>query len=309
MPNFSNRSLLGIAMLIAGYLSFTMGDTLIKLLSARYPILQIVCLVGISLALSIIGLGIYRGRMNVFKTKRPGLLLARGILNTGHSALVYYSFAHMPIVNVYAFLFASPLFLTLFSIIFLGEEVGWRRWSAILVGFAGILIMLRPGGMALSGALLIVAITPITSSLGMLLIRFASRTESTLTIAVFSASMNILLAGTLMLPHFVVPTLVDGLMFAAAGGINAVALILVIKGFSYTGTPLGAPFQYTQLLWGALVGWFFWHNRFDFWMYVGAAVVGSSGLFTFYRELVRHRHALHSADLSVANEIIGARKV
>jgi drug/metabolite transporter (DMT)-like permease len=308
MTAFSNRSLTGIFYLLAGYFSYTAGDVFIKTLSARYGTFEIVCLIGLGFGLAILTIAIQQGRLKTLRAKRPRLLIARGALNSMHSALVFYSFSHMPIVNVYAFLFAAPVFLTLQSVVFLGEEVGWRRWTAVLTGFLGILIMLRPGALVFSWPLLAVMLTPVTSSTGMLLIRLASRTESTLTISLYSAGMNVLIAGIIMAPHFLMPSALDWLMFMIAGGLNAFGMICIIRGFTRTGTPLGAPFQYTQLLWGTLAGWLFWHHLPDFWMYVGALIVGGIGLFTFYRELVRQRHN-HLPGENVAEEIIGARKV
>jgi drug/metabolite transporter (DMT)-like permease len=304
----SNRSFTGILYLLCGYFCYTAGDVFIKTLSQRYRTFEIVCLIGLGFGLAILAIAVQQKRLKTLRAKRHRLLIARGALNAVHSALVFYSFSHMPIVNVYAFLFAAPVFLTLQSIMFLGEEVGWRRWSAVLVGFVGILIMLRPGAMVFSWPLLAVALTPVTSSTGMLLIRLASRTESTLTISLFSAGMNVLIAGLIMVPHFLMPTALDWLMFMAAGGLNAMGMICIIRGFTRTGTPLGAPFQYTQLLWGTLAGWLFWRHLPDFWMYIGAVVVGASGLFTFYREIIRHRHD-HLPGENVAQEIIGARKI
>jgi drug/metabolite transporter (DMT)-like permease len=309
MHPFSDRSLAGIAMLIAGYFSYTVGDVLIKMLSARYPVFEVVGLIGLVFMGVTLAAVIHQHRIADLRAKRPGLLLVRGLLNSGHSALVFYGFAHLPIVNVYAFLFAAPVFLTLLSILFLHEQVGWRRWLAVLAGFIGILIMLRPGTMHMSWGLLAVALTPITSSIGMLLVRLASRTEKTPAIALYSAGGNAVVAGLVMLPSFIMPNLIDWLMFMAAGALNAAGLILIVRGFNRTGTPLGAPFQYTQLLWGTLAGWLVWNHLPDFWMYIGAVVVGGSGLFTFYRELIRGRTEMRDADQSVANEIIGDRKV
>jgi drug/metabolite transporter (DMT)-like permease len=245
------------------------------------------------------------------KTHRPGLLLARGFLNFINYCACYYSYSHMPIVNVYTVLFSAPMFLTLFSALFLKERVHWRRWTAVCTGFVGVLVMLQPASVAWTPAMLIVLTTPLTSSFGMLLMRFASRTERAVSIAFFTGITVALCSAVLMVPHFIMPAPRDMALLALSGAFSAAGFLFLILGFRQTGTPLGAPVQYTQLIWATLAGWLIWGHVPGVWMFVGAAIVVGSSLATFYREMARLKSQSDDTVTgnTISSEILSQRRV
>ena len=171
----------------------------------------------------------------------------------------------------------------------LKEQVGWRRWSAVGVGFIGVLVMLRPGAgvidigafAALGGAL--------CYSINMLIARGMRGTEKPVSFAFYSTIISLGANAVLTTFVWVPPTWPDIGMHAAAGLISGCSVIALLTAFRLAPAAVVAPFQYTQMLWGVLAGYLIWGVVPDVWLGVGAAIVIASGLYILYRETVLGR--------------------
>ena len=263
---------------------FSLMDALVKWLSASYPVPQILVCNALFALVPVGVLVARRGGLYQLRTRRLGLHLLRGLLGTTGGFLAFYAFSRLPLADAYAIIFATPLLITALSVPILGEAVGWRRWSAVLVGFLGVLVMLRPG-MAPIGVGSVAALgAACASACAILLVRRLSVTETTTSIAFYSNLTAVTLIAILFSPTFIAPSLGDLALMAASGLIGGTALLVLIAGYRRSPAALVAPFQYTQMLWAIALGALIWGDVPEPAMLVGASIVAASGLFILYRE-------------------------
>jgi S-adenosylmethionine uptake transporter len=212
-------------------------------------------------------------------------------LRTGCSVLVagtaFYAFSTLPLAEVYAILFAAPMLITVLSIPFLGERVGLHRWAAVIVGLIGVLIVLRPGASEFSLGHAAALTASIASSLIAVIIRKIGRDERSAVLLLYPMMANAIVMGSL-LPFVYVP--VEGVhfaMFAAMSVLGFAGGLLIIAAYKSADAAIVAPMQYSQLLWAAVFGFFFFDEFPDLWTWVGAAVIIASGLYIVLRESLR----------------------
>ncbi|MBW9056211.1 DMT family transporter [Rhizobium mesosinicum] len=196
----------------------------------------------------------------------------------------------MPIANASAILQSLPLVVTFGAALFFKEPVGWRRWMAILVGLAGVMIIIRPGPEGFTAAALL-CVASVASTAGRdLATRGISKDIPSLMITTVTA-ISVAIFGALMIPFLggwqpVGTTSLTHLLLASVlvlVGYQSVILAMRTGEISFV-----APFRYTSLIFSSLLGFFFFAEVPDFWTLVGAAIVIASGLYTFYREAKRH---------------------
>ena len=263
---------------------FSLMDALVKWLSATYPVPQILVCNALFALAPVGAMVMRRGGLPQLRTRRLGLHLLRGLLGTTGGFLAFYAFSRLPLADAYAIIFATPLLITALSVPILGEAVGWRRWSAVLVGFLGVLVMLRPGVAPIGPGSLAALGAACASACAILLVRKLSVTETTTSIAFYSNVTAVVLIGTAFSPTFVVPSLLDLALMAASGLIGGTALLVLIAAYRRSAAALVAPFQYSQMLWAILLGALVWGDLPEPAMLLGASIVAGSGLFILYRE-------------------------
>jgi drug/metabolite transporter (DMT)-like permease len=162
--------------------------------------------------------------------------------------------------------------------------VGWRRWSAVGVGFIGVLIMLRPGVATIGPGSIAALAAACCSAFSILLVRKLSATESTAGIALYS-NLTVVVGMGLLLPFgATLPNLPDFLLMAASGLVGGTALLVLIVAYRRAPAALVAPFQYSQMVWAIVLGFIIWRDIPDPAKLLGAAIVAASGLFILYRE-------------------------
>jgi drug/metabolite transporter (DMT)-like permease len=224
---------------------------------------------------------------------RPGLVISRRpLLQVGRSALLLTStvlnvvaLRYLRLDQTLSILFSTPLFVTLLSGVLLGDWAGWRRWTAISIGFIGVLLIARPtSAAALHPAALLCVGGAICYAFYNISTRVLSRTDSNETTLFYSN-----LVGTLaMLPAlpfiFKVPTLLDAALMLMTGVFGSAGHYLLIRAHRLAPASTLAPFIYTQLLWVTLSGYLVFGDLPDRWTLSGAAIVIASGLYIFYRE-------------------------
>jgi drug/metabolite transporter (DMT)-like permease len=287
---------LGLGALAFGL--FSLMDATVKWLSASYPVPQILVCNALFALVPVAVMAVRRGGLPQLRTRRLGLHLLRGLLGTTAGFLAFYAFSRLPLADAYAIIFATPLLITALSVPILGEAVGWRRWSAVLVGFIGVLIMLRPGIAPIGAGNLAALGAACASACAVLLVRKLSVTETTASIAFYSNVTAVLLTGALFAPSFVLPSLSDLALMATSGLIGGTALLVLIAAYRRSPAALVAPFQYSQMLWAILLGGLIWGDLPEPVTLLGASIVAASGLFILYRETVLGRRPTQRLGLS-----------
>jgi drug/metabolite transporter (DMT)-like permease len=259
-------------------------DALVKWLSADYPVHELVFSNSLFALLPVLVVSLRRGGLARLRTRRLRLHVLRGLLGAGGGLLAFYAYSQLPLADAYAIIFTTPLIITALSLPVLGEPVGWRRWSAVGVGFIGVLIMLRPGVAPIGIGSLATFGAACLSALGILLVRKLGTTESTAGIALYS-NLTVAVAMIPLLPFGgILPSALDLGLMAAAGLIGGVALLVLIEAYRRAPAALVAPFQYSQMVWAILIGFAIWGDIPAPAKLIGAAVVAASGLFILYRE-------------------------
>src|SRR3954454_4654375 len=274
--------LAGIALMLAGVCMFSFGDALGKVLVARYPVSELLLLraaVPLALLLTLI----WRQRASLPKLERPGLQLLRMVLSTAEVAAFFVAVVYLPLADVITFYLAGPIFVTALSAIMLREKVGWRRWSAVVVGFCGVLIALQPSAQTVSWPALIALAGSFSFAVLMIVTRSLRATPD----IVLAATQ---VAGTfsvgLVLAPFAwrAPGLPDLGLFVLAGCISIVALLCTNRSLNLAPASVLVPYQYSMIVWAVMFGYVVFGDVPSLATIVGAAIIIGAGLYIFIRE-------------------------
>ena len=241
---------------------------------------------------SVVGLGIFLllarqfGGFGSLFTRRWPWHLLRMALASGAMFGFFYGLARMPLVDALTLGFTAPLMVTALSVPMLGEHVGWRRWTAVSVGFVGVLIILRPGTGEISPAALAVLFAAFCYASLAVTARKLAGTETSYALSVY-AVVGPLVLSTLLVGggSWRMPDTSGWLLFLLAGSCSVIAWIGIIGGYRRASPAMLAPFEYTALVGGAIAGYLIWDEVPDRWVIVGATIIIASGLFVVYREV------------------------
>jgi drug/metabolite transporter (DMT)-like permease len=273
--------------LLAALLLTAMG-ALVKHLGRDIPPVQMVffrSLVSVAVVMPIM----LRGGVSAFYTKRPGWHLLRTLVGTTGMFCVFYAFSHLPLAETVAIVFSRPLFAVWLAMIFLGEAVGWRRISAAIVGFLGVLVMVRPGTAAFDPASLVAVLAAITAGSIAVIIKKMSTTEATSTIILWFSVGSAVITAVPALIEWVPPTPLQWVYLAAIGALGIAGMAALTKGFSTGDTSFVTPFDYSRLIYATAIGFLLFGETPDVWTIVGAAIIVASGYYIARRELAANR--------------------
>jgi drug/metabolite transporter (DMT)-like permease len=243
------------------------------------------------LAPIVMKLGVHRA----MSTHRLPLHVFRGAIHAGGMFLWFIGLPLTTLASVTALGFTGPIFVTIGAALFLGEKVRLRRWMAVLVGFAGAMIIIRPGvGDIGYGAICILISTPIFSASN-IISKALARTEPANKIVIWQHLTIVMCAFPVALYFWQTPEPSDFLWFVAAGLCGTLGHICQQNGYQLADITLLQPIGFLSLLWNALLGYFIFFQPPDVWTFVGASVIFASALYISHREAVR-RAAIKSAD-------------
>ncbi|MGD9507744.1 MAG: DMT family transporter [Geminicoccaceae bacterium] len=282
-------ALRGVGFAVLSYASFSTADAIIKLASARFSVFQIAFSVAFFALLPVLALTLGQGGLRALVPQRWRLVALRAVLTATGGLLAWRGFAMLPLAEAYAILFAAPILVTAFSTFLLGEEVGWRRWAAQLVGFAGVLVMIQPDFATVGLGHLFTAIAAVLGALALITLRRIGGRETSASIlaAVF---MAIMLASAPMVPAtFVMPQWQELSLLALAGLLMGCAQAGLVLATREASAVVVAPFQYSQMIWAVLFGAMLFGDHPAPVLFVGMALVMASGLYTVWRETLKHR--------------------
>lgn len=289
-----SQPLRGILYMAGAGFCLTLLDVAVKWLTTDYTPPQIAFIryaIGICLAAAI---ATRMGGIATLKTRRPLGHLLRSALNLGTMLTFYYALARLPLADAISIGYAAPLFMTVLSVPLLRERVGFRRWTAVLIGFVGVVVILRPTGAGLEFGSLLALLSAFLYALTLITSRQLSGTESSHTILFYYSVAVLVATGAAMPWMWITPTWNDLWMFGLAGIAGGVGQYLLNQAFRYGEVSLLAPIEYVTLLWAILFGFAVWGELPGAAVLIGAAIIIASTLYIVQRE-ARLRRAVAKA--------------
>src|SRR5579885_172660 len=277
----------GIGLMLLACFVYSLNDAPGKWLVSTYSVGQLLLIRSIAAILLLMPLLMRQEVLREFRmAPRPGLQLLRLVLSSAESALFYWAVVYLPLADVVTFYLAGPIFVTAFSAIFLGEQVGWQRWSAVIAGFVGVVIALRPSAATFT----LPALIALTGSLFfafLMIVTRAVRGTSDL-VLVTGQMIGALAVGAFLAPFgWVTPNLRDFSLLALVGFVVMFAHACVNRSLKLAPASVVVPYQYTFILWAIVLGYLVFGDVPDAPLLIGAAIIVAAGTFILRREQLR----------------------
>lgn len=268
--------------MVAATFLLALMDATGKYLSASYPVTEILTArYGIFLLLAILQAW-PGGIRKSFSSPATGLQIIRSLVLVAEVTVFLFAFKSLPLATVHSVAAATPLIATALAVPLLGEKVGRHRWLAVMIGFGGVLLIIRPGANIFGAAIYLPLLGTILWALYQILVRRATA-DGPETTALYTAAVG-LAAFTLTLPFaWKTPSLHDGFLFLAVGLFGGGAHILLIKSLQLAPASLLQPLNYLLVLWGVLLGYVVFANLPDVFTVLGVIIVTACGLYTLRR--------------------------
>ena len=283
-PAFGQRNdaTRGIAWMVGGSMFISLQVTLVKYVAADgYSPLQILWVRYLVQMALVLVVTVRTDPRAMLVSRRPSLQLARSVVALLSAAAGFAGFALLPLTLVTTIHFAAPFIVAALSVWLLGESISARRWVAIFVGFAGVLIVMQPGATDWQPALLLPVAGAIFFAIFQLLTRAAAAHDTIATSVFYAPAAGVVVLGAAMPFLWQQPTLVDFGLMLALGLFGAIGQSGVTKAMQAAAASIVAPFQYTQLIWVTAGGYLLFDTLPDGWTILGAAVIIASGLYLF----------------------------
>lgn len=280
-----SSSLRGIAAMFVAVATFSMMDVAMKHLVATYPSMQVTFLRAAASLPFLLGATALFGRWRNLVPNRWALHIVRGFLSVATLWFFVYSVSLLSLADTYAIFMSAPLLITALSVPMLGEHVGWRRWVAVFVGLAGVIIVLKPSG---AGLITIGGLAALVSAIGYALsaitIRILSRTDSGSATVFWALLLVALISGAFSATRWV-PLLWEHWPWIFGLGLTgAIGQYFITHAFRLAAPQVIAPLEYTALMWGMTFDWLLWLTAPSMRMLLGASIIVGSGLYVIYRE-------------------------
>src|SRR5712672_1951853 len=274
--------LAGIGLMLLGVFMFSFGDALGKFMVATYSVGQLLWLRACAALLVLLPM-MWKQRAEFTRLERPWLQLLRVTLSTLEVAAFFLATVYLPLADVITYYLAAPIFVTALSPLVLREHVGWRRWTAVLIGFCGVLIALRPSAQTVSWPAMIALGGSLSFALLMLITRSLRRTpDIALASSQFAGTFTL---GALMSPFgWVTPSVGSLGLFAAAGCISVAALLCVNRSLKLAPASVVVAYQYSMIVWAVMFGYVVFGDVPQVATLAGAAIIIGAGLYIFLRE-------------------------
>lgn len=275
---------LGPLLTMVAMLCFAAMDAISKFLVADYAVGQMMwirCIVMFLFACLVVR---RTGVLAALRTPRPAVQIARSLILLIESALFVLAFRYLPLADTHALASTSPLIVIALGVIFLGERAGAARWLAVVTGFAGVLLIIRPGFRDFDWPLLLPVVGAVLWATYQVLTRLASRTDSADTSLIWSALIA-LIASTFVAPiDWRWPTMGAWVLIVSVAIIGSIANYALIKALDFAEAGAVQPYSYTLLVWATLLGFMLFNDFPDAWTIVGAVVIVASSAYTWYHD-------------------------
>ncbi len=291
LPSAFRQSLGAITLACTGWFLFCVYDAILKWLSVSLPIFQIIGSVALAGAAMSGGWILLRHGLGGFKTPHLKLYALRGLCLAIAGYMILNALARMPLADFYGIIFLTPMVTTILAVLFLQERIGWHRIAAIIIGFMGVLIIVGPSFQDRNIGYLFALCGVIFTSSNAILLRKIGQETIKARFAFFPFAASTLVFVPLMIPEFRIPE--DNMSLALlvlAPIVSLVGIIVFSTGFSRArDTAVVTPFHYTQMIWGALLGFFIFGDFPSASTVVGSMVIVAAGLMVIWREHVHHK--------------------
>ena len=288
-------NLKGAATILVASLCFVVMTATIKAVGERLSVVQILFVRQLVITL-IVAPKILNEFPGCLRTARADLQLLRIVFALVAMMAGFTAIVHLPLADATALGFVKSFFVTIFAIWFLGEVVGWRRWLAVIVGFLGVLVMMRPGTEGFDPMSLLVVLSAACAGLVMVIIRKLSKTDAPITTLAYQAiGVGIVVAVPAVI-WWEWPTLWEWTLLIAVGLIGFVAQRLNIQAYTWGEASVLASLDYVRLLWATLLGFAIFGTLPGAWTWVGAAIIVAASLYTVHRERQKAQALARSPD-------------
>jgi drug/metabolite transporter (DMT)-like permease len=274
----------GILYMVVATVLFACASAASKWLVAIYPVGEVLFLRSLSSFIVCAAVMLPVTGLSVFATRRPRDHIARGLSQSISQAFLILAFSLMPLAGAVAINFSSPLFSALVAIVWLRERASLARWSALLIGFCGVLIVTSPGADSLTLGALFALLNAIMYGSVTVAVRGMTRTESANTLVIWQLAMLTIFHSFLLFFGWRWPTPFDGVMLFGSGLINAIGQWFWTQALHLAPAAAVTPFYYLMLVWALVIGFVVWGDVPSIGLLIGSAIVVATGLFLFLRE-------------------------
>lgn len=285
--NFTIRNVLlaGILLMLAGDFMFALNDAMGKWLVASFSVGQVVFIRSIGAFIVLGPMIANQGTAKLFQMERPVLQSLRVVATTVDTALFYAAVVYLPLADVMSFYMAGPIYVAALSHFLLGEKVGWRRWAAILVGFCGVLIILKPSSAAFSLSSMFALVGSIAFAFAIILSRRLRGTSDT-TLVTWQTIGTLLVGAVMTIGAWRTPSALDFGAMLLLGIVSCSAHLMITRALKLAPASTLAPLHYSLLLWAVIFGLAFFGDVPGPRILIGSAIVVLAGLFIFHRQKV-----------------------
>src|SRR5262252_5237539 len=285
--------LAGIGWMLAGIAMFSLNDALGKWLLLDYSVGELLLIRSVAALVCLVPFLPNTGVAAFITAPRPALQIARILLSALEVAMFFWAVSYLPLADAVTFYLAGPIYVTAMSVILLGEIVGWRRWSAVAVGFVGVVLALRPSAASFTLPALIALGGSIFFAVLMVTTRMLRKTPDIVLIS--GQIVATLLFGAVFAPMgWVMPSLGDFMLLSLFGVVSIVALACVNRSLKLAPASVVEPYQYTMIVWAIILGYVVFGDVPDLFTLAGAAIIIAAGLYIFWREQAQGRQAVPS---------------
>jgi len=292
-----SAALAGVGFMLVAVFLFALNSAAGKWLVAKYPVGEFM-LIRSAFTLLFLSPFIWRaGRAAFADIPKPGAQVLRVVLSAVEVAMFFWAVSYLPLADTTTFYLAGPIYVTALSVLLLRERVGWRRWTAVLIGFTGVVIALRPSSSSFTLPALIALSGSVTYALVLITTRALRQSNDIVLMTAYF--IGAVAFGLVTVPFgWVTPTAYDVLFLAGVGVSNIVAQFCVIRALKLASASVVVPYQYTLIVWSVVFGWLMFAELPDGYTIVGAMIIVAAGLYIFWREQVKAREAAAPAQIA-----------
>lgn len=286
-PVLTENVRLGIASMLAGMVLMAVGNAAAKILAESYPLNEVTFFRNLFALLPAVAMLAAAGGRPCLRTDHLPGHVWRAVIGLTSMVLLFWSYHLMPLADAVAISYSAPLFLTALSVPLLGERVGPYRWGAVAVGFAGVLVMVQPGGMVLDTGAPVALAAAVAYALAQIAMRQLGRTERPVTTVFYFTAIATVLSGLTLPFAWITPTWEGFGLMALMGLAGGGSQYFITRAYALAPAAVVSPFSYAGLLWAALFGWLVWGDVPGLPVVAGAGIVIASGLMILFREARR----------------------
>lgn len=280
----SPSPIFGVFLMLGAMMVVPLMDGIAKHLSATFSVVQITWARYFFHLIILVPVVLWRHGAAALFLRRPVLQVVRGGFLLGSTILFFGAIALMPIADAISLVFVAPLIVTALSPLVLGEHVGVRRWTAVILGFVGVLVIVRPGMNAFHWGMLLALGAGCTYALYSLATRRLSGSAPPLVTLSYTALLGAVVMSAVVPFFWVTPAATHLAWMILMGAVAATGHFLIIKAFEYAQASLLAPFGYSEIIGATAVGYFAFGDFPDEWTWAGVAVIIASGVYVSLRE-------------------------